>query len=601
MVLPQNLYSSNADRQFHLEEMIDWKSLGSLRPADAETYRSLLNTVGEVAGKSIAGRAQKNNEEKYAVKEGKLIWPQGIKDSYADIVNLGLNAATVDEKYGGLGLPFFVNMIALEMLFQADAGFATIPGLQAGVADLIETFASEELKQKYLPLMTSGKYTGAMDLTETQAGSDLGRVKTKAVATGIEGVVLIDGEKIFITNGGADVHVVLARDAEVYEQTMGSTKGISLYLVPREIEDQSNGVSVERVEEKRGLHSSPTCAMRFEKARGYRIGEKGKGIKYMFLLMNKARLSIAAQALGILEGAYAEAFSYAQQREQFGKKITQHSLVQKMLEEICVHKEAIRSALYPAAFAVDMEEELRKKILATDQPEKKQALEEQAKQYSNRAAVLTFGLKYYAAEQAIALTQKALKIHGGMGYMQETEVGRYLSDSLITAIYEGTSEIQASQLLDGAVKAQIFGTSRSDVRLLMDEVEQGLDCIVGDVVEDVVKEGTSLRGELRKASALVREVMEFLGHQVMHFTSEGMNESEVANLVVVKAKELTEMTVEVYAGYQLLLQAQKNERKKSVAKAFITEEMLPNILRNARRIKNLKRDTLEKYDEILSG
>src|SRR3989338_1325538 len=139
MVLPQNLYSSNADRQFHLEEMIDWKSLGSLRPADAETYRSLLNTVGEVAGKSIAGRAQKNNEEKYAVKEGKLIWPQGIKDSYADIVNLGLNAATVDEKYGGLGLPFFVNMIALEMLFQADAGFATIPGLQAGVADLIET------------------------------------------------------------------------------------------------------------------------------------------------------------------------------------------------------------------------------------------------------------------------------------------------------------------------------------------------------------------------------------------------------------------------------------------------------------------------------
>ncbi len=606
MAPEQNLYSSNADRRFHLEQILDWSGLSSVRPeVDVSTYALLLESVGKVAGGEIAARAKQKGHSAYKVEGVRLVWPQGITDSYQAIKNLGLNAATVSSGYGGLELPFTINLMMLEMLFQADAGFTTIPGLQTGVADVLQNFASEELKRNYLPRMVSGEYTAAMDLTESRAGSDLGGIRTLARNTGLEGVARITGEKIFITNGGAELHVVLAREADTFEDTKGTTKGLSMYLVPREMEGKENGVRVERVEEKLGLHSSPTCAVSFNEAQGYLVGEKGMGFKYMLLLMNKARLSVAGQALGILEGAYLEAFSYTQEREQFGRKIAEHSPVKKILAEIKLSAEVIRSVLYPAAFAVDMEEGLTRKLLEATDAQVRASLELERQQYAQRAAVLTFASKFYAAEKAVELSRKALQVHGGMGYMQESRIGGLVLDSFITTIYEGTSEIQAGQLLSGALKAQIFGSSRSDIRVLLDDVENGLqkmaeepngtdgkipDCSMLDLVGMVITGSTLLRRSLTS-----------LGGQMMQGIEVGMEQKKAENLAALAGKDLAAMTFEVYAGYQLLLQAQKDERKKVVAEVFITEEMVPNLSRRSLKIHRLNEKDLEKYETILEG
>lgn len=593
-----SLYTT--DRRFQVERMIDWQALSSVRAADAEMYGDLLAAVGKVAGDEVASRARQNNEVPYRVENGKLIWPQGIRESYDAIRNAGLNAATVDEQYGGLGLPFCVNVIMLEMLFQADAGFTTIPGLQTGVADVLNHFASEEQKRRYLPLLTSGAYTAGMDLSEAQAGSDLGGIKTKATPTGEEGMARITGEKIFITNGGGDLQIVLVREAEGYEETRGTMKGLSMYLVPREIEGRNNGVEVVRVEKKAGLHSSPTCMMRFDNALGELVGEKGQGFKYMLLLMNSARLSVAGQALGTLEGAYAEALSYARQREQFGRQIAEISQVQRMLKEIKVSTEAIRAVLYPAAFAVDMERGLRKKIQQTSDAQERESLEQQVQQYAHRAAVLTFGTKYYAAEKAVELTRKALQIHGGMGYMSETPVVRFVLDSFITTIYEGTSEIQAGQLLSGALKAELGLPSRSDIRRVLDEVEQGLEKLSQDTCPAEEKGMRCLAAEVRRMSGVVRKSSRLLAQKGMEFAGEGIDQKKIEDLLAVRAKEIAGMTVEVYAGFQLLRQAQIDERKKAVAAEFIEEELVPNTLLHARRVRNLNKGTLERYRKILS-
>ena len=208
----------------------------------------------------------------------------------------------------------------LQMIARADAGLMTIIGLQAGVAQDIQAYAPDELKARYLPRLAAGEVQGAMDLTEPAAGSDLGGITTLAREEG--GRIRLDGEKIFITNGGAEVHLVLARDADSAEESKGTTRGLSLFICPRTLPDgRQNGVRVERLEHKLGIHGSPTAAIRFEAAEAYRIGPKGGGFKAMLDLMNNARLGVAAQGIGIGEAALAEALRYARERQQFGSPI----------------------------------------------------------------------------------------------------------------------------------------------------------------------------------------------------------------------------------------------------------------------------------------
>jgi len=222
----------------------------------------------------------------------------------------GLVSLSVKEEHGGFDLPTLVCNVVLEMVSRADAGLMTVVGLQTGVAEDIQTFASDDLCREYLPRFASGEFQGAMDLTEPQAGSDLGAITTRAYEE--NGRYFLEGQKIFITNGGAEVHLVLARDDDSFDQSKETTRGLSLFLTPRTLSDGSpNHVLLERLEHKLGIHGSPTAVVRFERAEAFLVGTKGEGFKAMLELMNNARIGVAAQGVGIAEAALQEAVRYA--------------------------------------------------------------------------------------------------------------------------------------------------------------------------------------------------------------------------------------------------------------------------------------------------
>lgn len=580
----KNFYTTNKDRQFHVREMIDWGTLGKAKTIDPEAYASFLEgTVGEVTGKRIALRAPKTEANNYTIEKGELLWSDEIKQSYRDLFDNDLVCTNVSEEYGGLGLPSIITTIISEMLFQADTGFATVPLLQSGVAEMIEEFGSEDLKKNYLEKMIKKGYTGCMDLTEPEAGSDLGGIRTKA--TQIDGDTYITGSKMFITNGGANIHLVLARDGDNYKETLGQTKGLSLYVVPRTINGKFNNVKVTKLEEKLGIHSSPTCEVTFEEtdgkgAKGFLLGEKGKGLKYMLKLMNNARLGVAAQALGIIEASISDAKAYASERKQFGAEIASYGLVKDLLKDMQMYSEVIRSVVYSAAFATDMEKTLKKNG----------GSEDELRTYSNQAAILVPLIKYYSSEKAIDLARKGVQVHGGVGYTKEFSAEKYLRDSVITSIYEGTSEIQASLFIKEALTGKLTGQSRANLVPFLEDIDKGLEQITEDALAENVK-------KVKEANSHVKESLETLAGYIMQ-TFEKHPPYGDTNGVSSQAKKLADMTVEVYGGYKLLEQARKSDYKKTVANVFIND-MLPRTQMYSAQIKNLTENTLNDYDTII--
>ncbi len=590
MKIPEgkNFYTSNKDRQFHVKEMIDWGKLSEVRTVDKESYNEFLEqTVGEVIGKRIAPRAPKSERQDYRIENGSLVWPEEIQKSYNDLKDNGLLCVNISEQNGGLGLPNIITTMISEMIFQADPGFATVPLLQSGVAEMIEVFGTKEMKAEYLGKMIAGEYTGAMDLTEPDAGSDLGGIRTKAETA--DGKTYITGTKTFITNGGADVHLVLARDADNYKGTLGKMEGISLYLVPKNMGGKSNNVNVTKLEEKLGIHSSPTCEVCFDDtdkgARGFLIGKKGEGLRYMFHLMNNARLGVSAQALGTLEASLSDARDYAEERKQFGMPISKQRLVKDMLTEMQDYAEVIRSLVYTASFATDMEAGLMK-----DEDGSKEL-----RQYQNQAAVLVPLVKFFAAEKAIELTKMGLQVHGGVGYTKEFNAERYLRDAVITSIYEGTSEIQVSLFMKEALKAVANPKkSRANPLVLLDEVDRSLETIVDNDMK-----GTAKR--LGNASRVLRSSFNSIGIYLMQTRSKDNKYGDIDSAIT-HAKRIAMMASEVYGSYQLLMQSKKSDEKKDTAKRFIMN-MEPRVNMYSEQIENAldlyptKRST--KYEPLM--
>lgn len=278
----------------YLNELIDWESYFSWRKGteiDLDAERGALLEVVQTAAQICSEFEESTRagwEQSARLEDGEVICPPHIQQAYQKLADAGLISFGVREEYGGFELPSFIGNLVMQMVSRADAGLMTMIGLQAGVAEDIQEFGSDELKTAWLPLFASGEVMGAMDLTEPQAGSDLGAIQTRA--TERDGRSFIDGNKIFITNGGCRVHLVLARDDESYDASKGTTRGLSLFIVPRILLDGTeNNVKVTRLEEKLGIHGSPTAAISFENSEGFRIGEKGEGFKAMLLLMNNAR------------------------------------------------------------------------------------------------------------------------------------------------------------------------------------------------------------------------------------------------------------------------------------------------------------------------
>ena len=571
-------YFTSAMR-LYIERMVDWEGLLALRRGDAGdtraevgAYRSALETTAALAASFEAEARENWSAEAELTPDGGAEPPRHIREAYAKLRESGLVSLTVSGEYGGYALPAILNGMILEMISRADTSLMTVVGLQTGVAGDIQRYGSEAVKRAYLPRFSSGELQGCMDLTEPQAGSDLGGIATRAVDLGDE-AVRVDGQKIFITNGGADVHLVLARDADSFEASKGTTNGLSLLLVPRQKEDGSpNGVRVTRLESKLGIHGSPTCEVVFEGASGVRLGEKGKGFRAMLDLMNTARLGVAAQALGLSEAALHDALAYARQREQFGKPIIDQPLVQAMLAKMAVNIEAAAALLYRTFALLDRNHAREAALARGDGSDAERASwSERLERDVARVRLLTPLCKYFATEISSDITRDAMQVFGGIGYTMDADVSKLHADSLIMTVYEGTSEIQASFALR--------------------EMGKGALAVVG----------TELREELSAAAS--HPALAPLAKQV-EAALPGIEET-VSSLItdppqaLLRAKLIAEMVINVVAASELLCQAVADPSRLDLAETFIRRRMLET--ENLRkRIDENTTGLLERHERILS-
>jgi alkylation response protein AidB-like acyl-CoA dehydrogenase len=563
------------DMELFLDRRADWPRYFRLSrrqttgiAEEIETFKMILRTAGEICEDVEAG-ARGHWHEEVRLEQGRVVVPAHVAAGHEKLRSAGLVCLTLDREYGGQNLPILLNGFYLEMVARADASLMTIIGLQSGVAHDIQHFGSEEVKRRYLPQFATGALQGAMDLTEPQAGSDLGEIRTRV--TEQHGRYFVDGEKIFITNGGAPIHLVLARDAATFDQTKGTTNGLSLILCPVMLPDGTpNRVRVARVETKLGIHGSPTCVMEFEHAEGFLLGTAGAGFRAMLELMNNARLGVAAQGIGIAEAAYRQARAYAAERVQFGAPIVQQPLVKSMLALMAINIAAARALLYRTCAMMDETEALRLYLRSDESardPERARLVEEMEHDVQ-LVRFFTPLCKYYATEISNHVTRQAIQVHGGIGYMAQSPVGHYHSDSIITTIYEGTSEIQASFALKEMSKGALFTT--------LDRARGELD---------------GLRRSHPELVALVCRGIEWIQESVPAL----MGDPQYALL---NAKRVCEMVIDVVVAAELLLQSDASEQRRELATAFVYRHMLAVEL-NARRISGGDATRVRNYDRIL--
>ena len=467
------------DMQFVITELAGLESLSAL-PGYEEVTPDLVEAVLEEAAKlagEVLGPLNKPGDEQGAslTKEG-VVAADGFADAYRQFVENGWNGLSGDPEYGGQGLPGLIAAATIEMWNSANMSFALCPLLTAGATEAIKAHASDELKSRFLPKLVSGEWTGTMNLTEPQAGSDLSAVRTKAVPEGEH--YRISGQKIFITWGDHDmaenvVHLVLARLPDAPE----GTRGISLFLVPKFLVGtdgsltERNDVACASIEHKLGIHASPTCVISFgekEGAIGYLVGRENEGLAHMFTMMNEARQKVGLQGLGIAERAYQAARDYAKERVQgrpvgqrSGDRVTiiHHPDVRRMLVTMKAQIEAMRAFGYVLSADSDV---------AHKHPD-----ETERDRRQRRVDLLTPVLKGWCTELGVDIASLGVQVYGGMGFIEETGAAQYLRDSRIAPIYEGTTGIQACDLVgrklatdNGAAMAELIEEMRAAERQL---------------------------------------------------------------------------------------------------------------------------------------
>jgi len=442
----ENFYKDNPSLKFHLNHHLMEKiiRLKENNFADKEkydyafhdfedaldSYDKVLEIVGEICAETIAPNAESVDHEGPKLINNEVVYARGTAENHEKLTKAGLIGMSLPREYNGLNFAMVPYVMAAELVSRADAGFANIWGLQ-DCAETLHEFASDEIKKEFLPRFHKGA-TAAMDLTEPDAGSDLQAVQLKATFDEQQQKWYLNGVKRFITNGDADVSLVLARS----EQGTADGRGLSLFVYDR----KDRAVTVRRIENKLGIKGSPTCELVFKNAPALLVGERKMGlIKYVMSLMNSARLGVGAQSVGIAEAAYREAFKYANERKQFGKPIISYPAIYEMLSVMRAKIDASRSLLYETARYVDIYKSYNN-IAETRKLEPEERNDQ--KNHNRVADALTPLLKLFASEYCNEIASEALQIHGGTGYMKDFPVERLFRDARITNIYEGTSQLQ---------------------------------------------------------------------------------------------------------------------------------------------------------------
>ena len=546
-----NFYTDNENLKFHLEHPLmekivrlkednfAEKELYDFAPLDYEdaidSYNKVLEIVGEIAGETIAPNAESVDHEGPTLVNNAVQYARGTQENHDTLVKAGLVGMSLPRKYDGLNFPMVPYVMAAEIVSRADAGFANIWGLQ-DCAETIHEFASEELQAEFLPMFNQGA-TAAMDLTEPDAGSDLQSVQLKAHFDQVRGTWMLNGVKRFITNGDADISLVLARS----EEGTNDARGLSLYVYDR----RSNCMSVRRIENKLGIKGSPTCELVFKDAPAKLVGDTKMGlIKYVMSLMNSARLGIGAQSSGIAEAAYREAVKYAIEREQFGKAIIKFPAVYELLTNMRVKIDAMRTLLYETARYVDV-------YKAYSHISKKRKLEtterEEMKMYTRSADAFTPLLKLFSSEYCNQIAYDALQVHGGTGYMKDFPIERLSRDARITSIYEGTSQLQV-------VAAVRFVGNGTYLKMLQDFGKR-----------EVKAEFEYLKNMLAKMTDQYGKTVEKV---------QELNDSEYFDF---HSRRLVEMAGNVLIGYLLLDDSNRNNKYSKSAEIFIRQGRSENV------------------------
>ena len=528
-----------------------------------DNYERVLQVVGEISGDFIDPRAADVDEEGAALINGEVRYAKGMAEAMERLSKADLMGFTLPRKYGGLNLPHTLYTAANEIVSRADASLSNLFGLQ-DISETILDYGDESQKDRYLSQFASGECTGAMVLTEPDAGSDLQAVQLKAEPEdGDTGRWRLNGVKRFITNGCGDILLVLARS----EVGTLDGRGLSLYVCRK-----GPSIVVRRLEEKLGIHGSPTCELQFNNTPAELVGQRRRGlIRYVMALMNGARLAIAAQSLGIGQAAYVKALQYAKEREQFGKAIINFPPVYDMLITSKIDLEAARELTYETSRVVDLHRNLERQLEEGLIPEeKRKETKKEVSDLSRYAATLTPMSKYWASEMSNRVAYTAIAVFGGSGYMQDYDVERHYRDARITSIYEGTTQLQIVAAIGGILSGRFRPRLMEKVEVQYEEPLESL--------------AASLRGPLEKLDGAV----EFL------------KEKKDDDYTDYMSHRVVDLWMEAYVGFLMLEGAARNPARLPLAQKYV-EDVLPRIEMNYRVVTSGETTAIENWKELLGA